>query len=69
MHAVISSTFRTDPALLEAIKSAPLKRSAHEMFEQKVSFVYGSIDRNSSLTKEQVRGMMMQQAGEPALSK
>lgn len=66
MRTDIISDFRTDPALLAAIRSAPEKRSAREMFEQKVSYVYGSIDRTSRLTKEQVREMILQQAGESA---
>lgn len=66
MQLDIISGFRTDPGLLEAIKAAPEKRSAHEMFEQKVSYVFGSIDRHSTITKEQVRELILQQAGEPA---
>ena len=63
MHIV--SSFTTDQRLLDAVRAAPAKRSPHELFEQKVSFVFGSIDRNS-MTKEQVRDVMLQQAGEPA---
>ena len=65
MRAEIISSFKSDPALLEAIRSAPAKLPAHEIFEQKVSFVFSSIDRKT-LTREQVREMIMQQAGEPA---
>lgn len=65
---IITSSFTTDQSLLDAVRAAPEKRSPHELFEQKVSFVFGSIDRNS-MTKDEVRGYMLQQAGEPALSK
>lgn len=64
----IISSFTTDQRLLDAVRAAPEKRSPHEMFEQKVSFVFGSIDRNS-MTKEQVREVMLKQAGEPAHAK
>jgi hypothetical protein len=64
----VISNFTTDKKLLDAVKAAPEKLSPHELFEQKVSFVFGSIDRNS-MTKEQVRGVMLVQAGEPAYSK
>ncbi len=66
-HDLISG-FTTNPGLLDAVRSAPEKRSPHELFEQKVSFVFGSIDRNT-MTREQVREAMLQQAGEPALAK
>ncbi|MEQ1534687.1 MAG: hypothetical protein ABL923_02325 [Burkholderiaceae bacterium] len=58
------SNFRTDKRLLDAVQAAAVRRSPHEMFEQKVSFVFGSIQRNS-MTKEQVREVMLKQAGEP----
>lgn len=58
------SNFITDKRLLDAVKAASVRRSPHEMFEQKVSFVFGSIHRNS-MTKEQVREVMLKQAGEP----
>jgi hypothetical protein len=64
----IISNFTTDKRLLDAVKAAPEKLSPHELFEQKVSFVFGSIDRNS-MTKERVREVMLVQAGEPAYSK
>jgi hypothetical protein len=64
----ICSDFTTDRKLLDAVKAASSKRSPHELFEQKVSFVFGSIDRNS-MTKEKVREFMLQQAGETAHAK
>lgn len=64
----IISSFVTDKVLLDAVRAAPEKRSAHELFEQKVSFVFGSIDRGS-MTKEKVREFMMHQAGEPVFAK
>ena len=64
----IVSDFTTDRNLLEAVKSAPEKRSPHELFEQKVSFVFGSLGR-STMTREKVREVMLQQAGEPVHAK
>jgi hypothetical protein len=61
----ILSSFTTDQGLLDAVRAAPERRSPHEVFEQKVSFVFGSMDRNNSMTKEQVREVMLKQAGEP----
>lgn len=64
----VISAFQTDPRLLEAVRTAPERRTPHEMFEQKVSFVFGNIDRNT-MTKERVREVMLRQAGEPARAK
>jgi hypothetical protein len=69
MQMDIIASFKTDQRLLDAIHAAPEKRSPHELFEQKVSFVYGLIDRKSTLTKPQVRDLILQQAGEPASTK
>lgn len=69
MQLDITSNFRTNQGLLDAIRAAPDKRSPHELFEQKVSYVFGSIDRNSSMTKEKVRDLILQQAGEPVATK
>jgi hypothetical protein len=66
MHII--SNFTTDKGLLDAVRAAPGKLSQHELFEQKVSFVFASIDRNS-MTKEKVREFMLVQAGEPAYAK
>lgn len=65
MKLDIISAFKTDQRLLDAIDAAPERRTARELFEQKVSFVFGSIDRQTSMTKAQVRDLL-EQAGEPA---
>lgn len=57
------STLQTDPSLLAAIRSAPAKLSASEIFEQSVSFAYGSMSRTSNVTKEQVRQVIIGQTG------
>ena len=58
---------KTDPKLLEKIKSASAhKQSAKEMFEQRVSFVFGSMPRESGITREQVRQVIIDQDGRAA---
>jgi len=56
---------KTDERLLNAVRSAPQHRlDADELFEQRVSFVYGSMGaRDGNVTKEQVRQVIMEQQG------
>lgn len=57
-------SLKTDPRLLEALDQAARKGvSAKERVEQRVSFVYGSIRKESSVTKEQVREILLEQLG------
>lgn len=69
MQMDIIASFKTDQRLLDAISAAPEKRSPRELFEQKVSYVFGLIDRKSTITKAQVRDLILQQAGEPVSTK
>lgn len=69
MQMDIIAGYKTDQGLLDAIRAAPEQRSQHELFEQKVSYVFGLIDRKSTITKAQVRNLILQQAGEPASTK
>ena len=47
---------KTDPKLIEKIKSAAThKPSATEIFEQRVSYVYGLMPSKSGVTRERVR--------------
>lgn len=49
----------TDKYLLEQLKVAALtKQSIPDIFEQRVSFVYGSLGRNNTTTKEQIRQIL-----------
>ena len=46
----------TDKRLLEALTEAvKKKRSTKEVAEQKVSFVYSAMDKDSGVTKERIR--------------
>jgi len=47
---------KTDSSVLEAIERAASKPvSADELREQRVSFVFASLDKDSNMTREQVR--------------
>ena len=51
--------YRTPQELISALeKSAQQKLSAEEIQEQRVSFVYGSMDADSSVSKIQVRRIL-----------
>jgi hypothetical protein len=57
-------TLKTRPELLEALRSVAAKpMSAVDLLEQRVSFVYGSIDAASGVTRERVRQLILQQEG------
>jgi hypothetical protein len=51
--------------LAKVLKASAHKLTREDILEQKVSFVYGSIDsKNNSLTREQVRDLIMSHEGE-----
>lgn len=51
-----SLTIKTDQKLLDALQgSLSVKQSAEDRFEQRVSYVYSSIESDSSVTREHVR--------------
>jgi hypothetical protein len=52
---------KTDEKLLNALKNAK-KLSAEEVLEQRVSFVYGSMKSDSSVTREQVKKVLEESA-------
>ena len=50
---------KTSPSLLQALERATTRQPTRdELFEQRVSFVYGSVDSKSSVTREQVRHIL-----------
>lgn len=58
---------KTNSALLEALKKAASKKpTAKEVSEQRVSFVFGSLDSKSSVTKEKIRQVIADQEGQAA---
>lgn len=63
MHNTIPS-LKTDPALLDALREgAGRKMTASEKFEQRVSFVFGSLSEKNDMTKEQVRQQLLDRQG------
>ncbi len=52
---------KTDESLLTALKTTNKKLSAEEVRQQRVSFVYGSMKSDNSLTKEQLKQAMVDQ--------
>lgn len=55
-------SLKTDAGLLRAIeRSAHKKISAHELQEQRVSFVYGSMSSKNNVTKDRVRQLIREQ--------
>lgn len=56
------SELKTNPALLDALrKAAGRKPTASEQREQRVSYIYGSINEKSGLTKDRIREVLKQQ--------
>jgi hypothetical protein len=68
-HLDALSSLRTDAGLLDKVRTTPAKRSQNELFEQKVSFVFGSLRKGNHVTKEKVREVILEQAGGPVASK
>lgn len=57
----------TSDELLSKLKTAAAhKPSQNEIFEQRVSFVFGSIKESSGVTKERVRQLILEQKGATA---
>lgn len=57
----------TDPVFLREMQSASKRLSAAEVHEQRISFAYGLLDRNSTVTKEQVRQAAVNQGSGPVM--
>ena len=57
-------SIKTNGKLLDAVQRvATYKLSSAELIEQKVSFVYGSMNSNNGVTKEKVRQVILGQVG------
>lgn len=57
----------TSPRLLETLRAAAGRiLTRDEIDEQRVSFVYGQLSHDNSITREQIREMLQRQAGEKA---
>jgi len=57
-HMTELSNYHTPQDLLRALFSPDRKPTKEEMFEQRVSFVYGSMDSDSSITRAQIRAVL-----------
>lgn len=58
---------KTDPSLIEKIKrAASHKPTPTEIFEQRVSGAFAALPKDSSVTREQVRKVLIEQEGEAA---
>jgi predicted transcriptional regulator len=57
-------SLKTSQAVLDSVqRAASRKMSPHEALEQRVSFVYGTMDAKSNVTREQVRQLIIEQQG------
>jgi ribosomal protein S24E len=57
-------SLRTDAALLEVMKAAASRKlSARENIEQRVSYVFGLMHDDSTVTREHVRKVILEQVG------
>ncbi len=58
-------SMKTNAGLLDAIKrAASLHMTPKDIIEQRISFVYGSMDTKNGITREQIRKVVLNQAGE-----
>ena len=56
---------KTDEALLEKIKkAADIKQNAEQILEQRVSFIFGSMDKDSTITRDRIRKALLEQGGD-----
>lgn len=55
---------KTDEALLEKLKvAAEVKQTHADLLEQRISFIFGSIDPESGITRERIRQSLVEQEG------
>lgn len=55
---------KTDASLLKALKnSSSVKPNAEELLEQRVSFIFGSLKAESSITHERIKQILVEQEG------
>lgn len=55
---------KTDNSLLEALKKASEERPNHnELLEQRVSFIFGSLKAESSMTHDRIKKILVEQEG------
>lgn len=55
---------KTNSALLSALGHASsIKQSAEEIREQRVSFIYGSMDKKTGVTRSRIQEVLAEQLG------
>lgn len=55
---------KSSPQVLNALERAASRRpTSAELLEQRVSFVFGTIDRDNGVTRERVRELLLEQQG------
>ena len=55
---------KTNVGLLEALEKAASRRlTSSEMLEQRVSFVFGSMDSDSDVTRQHIKQVIVEQEG------
>lgn len=55
---------KTNEALLHALHTALAKKTTpQDILEQRVSYVYGSISKNSNVTRDRVRKLLVEHDG------
>jgi hypothetical protein len=55
---------QTDSRLLKALEEASLKKLTHaEILAQRISFVFGSMKSDSTVTRDRVKEVIVQQEG------
>ena len=53
---------KTNSALLKALeKASQAKPSSGELLEQRVSFIFGSIDSDGGVTRDKIKQMLVEQ--------
>jgi len=62
MDSVLS--MKTSAGLLDKVRRAAARKlSPNELMEQRVSFVFGSMDSDNGVTKDKVRKVILAQVG------
>lgn len=55
---------KTDSSLIKALEKASAeKQSEEELLEQRVSFIFGTLDSDSEMTREVIRKILVKQRG------
>lgn len=58
------ANLKTDKSLLDALgKAASHKLTAAEILEQRVSFVYSSVEREGNVTRQHIKQAIQEQEG------